>query len=263
MLNKHLYICATGLILTALTCAGPASALPSEAATIDIDAEIIESPQHKARGVLTSGQSADIAAGMSGRLLKAPHKAGQYVKSGTLMAQFDCSRLEAELESRRAAHATRALRYDNQNELLALGAAGQLDVSIARSERDEIAAEISAIEVSMRDCKITAPFSGYIIQRHVNAYETPQIGRPIYSLMRAGSTELSVIVPSSWVKWLKSGQVFDFTVDETGEKMRAKVLRLSAQVDPVSQTIEVTAKPVGKAKARPGMSGFARFDKPK
>ena len=263
MLNGHLYIRTAWLTLSALICPIGGNAHATEAANIDTPSPIVENIDYKARGVLTAGQSADISAGMSGRLLKAPHKKGQYVKSGTLLAQFDCARIEAELESRKTAHATRALRYDNQNELLSLGAAGQLDVSIARSERDELQAEIRTIEVAMRDCKITAPFSGYIIERHVNAHETPQTGQPIYSFMRAGSTELSVIVPSSWVKWLKSGQTFTFTVDETGEKMRAKVLRLSAQVDPVSQTIEITAKPIGKSKSRPGMSGVARFTKPK
>jgi len=272
MLHRHLYIGASGLIFTAVIdlFTGPmafAAEAANEAANIETPSQSTQSSDdqnsnHTARGVLTAGQSADIAAGMSGRLLKAPHKKGQYVKSGTLLAQFDCARLNAELESRKTAHATQSLRYDNQNELLALGAAGELNVSIARSERDEMQAQIRMIDVTMRDCKITAPFSGYITERHVNAFETPQVGQPIYSLIRAGSTELSVIVPSSWVKWLKAGQVFSFKVDETGETVQAKLLRLSAEVDPVSQTIEITAKPVGKAKARPGMSGLASFTKP-
>ncbi len=238
-------------------------AMPAnKTANIDTPQAPHNTSEFNARGVLVAGQSANIAAGMSGRLLKAPHKIGQYVKSGTLLAQFDCARQEAELDARKSAHATQSLRYDNQNELLALGAAGELDVSIARSERDELQAEIRTIQVAMRDCKITAPFSGYITARHVNAYETPQTGQPIYSFIRAGSAELSVITPSNWVKWLKAGQEFSFTVDETGETFRAKLLRLSAEVDPVSQTIEITAKPIGKSTARPGMSGVAHFTVP-
>ncbi len=245
-----------------LLCCGVQHIKASEPTAIDAPAANHNSDIHQARGVLIAGQSADIAAGMSGRLLKAPYKAGQFVKSDTVLAQFDCAQQEAELDARKAAHATQSLRYDNQNELLALGAAGELDVSIARSERDELQAEITTIKVAMRNCTIHAPFSGYITQRHVNAFEAPQTGQPIYSFIRAGSTELSVIAPSKWAAWLNSGQAFSFNVDETGETFTAKVLRLSAQVDPVSQTIEITAKPVGKVKARPGMSGFARFTAP-
>jgi len=212
-----------------------------------------------ARGVLVAGQSADVAAGMTGRLTSAPYKSGQYVKRGTLIAEFDCNRQNAELKSRRAAHATQSLKYENQAELLKMGAAGSLDVSIAKSERDQIAAEVSALEIAMKDCSVSAPFPGFVTARHIDAYETAQAGQPLYSINRAGTTEVSIIAPSNWAAWVKSGARFTFKVDETGEAISAKVARLSAVVDPVSQTIEITANLIGNHKGRPGMSGVAEF----
>jgi len=212
-----------------------------------------------ARGVLVAGQSADVAAGMTGRLISAPYKSGQYIKRGAILAEFDCKRQDAELKSRRAAHATQSLKYDNQSELLQMGAAGALDVSIAKSERDQIAAEVSALEIALKDCKVLAPFPGFVTARHVDAFETPQSGQPLYSLNRAGTTEISVIAPSNWAKWVKPGANFQFKVDETGENVAARVQRLSAVVDPVSQTIEITASLKGKHNGRPGMSGIAVF----
>ena len=211
------------------------------------------------RGVLIAGQSADIAAGMTGQLKSAPYKAGQYVKRGATLAQFNCERQQAELTSRRAAHATQSLKYENQAELLEMGAAGALDVSIARSERDQIAAEVSALEIAMKDCIVFAPFPGFITARHVDAFESAQAGQPLYSLNRAGTTEVSLIAPSDWAAWVKSGAKFTFKIDETNESIPAKVERLSAVVDPVSQTIEITARLTGKHKGRPGMSGIAHF----
>lgn len=219
-----------------------------------------EADQSKsARGVLVAGQSADIAAGMAGRLTSTPFKSGQYVNSGAVIAEFDCDRQRAELTSRRAAHATQSLKYDNQAELLKMGAAGALDVSIAKSERDQIAADVAAMEIALKECTVRAPFPGYVTTRHVDAFETAQIGQPLYSLNRAGTTEISVIAPSDWAGWVKSGTKFTFKVDETGESVAARVQRLSAVVDPVSQTIEITARLTGKHKGRPGMSGVAVF----
>jgi len=123
-----------------------------------------------------------------------------------------------------------------------MGAAGALDVSIAKSERDQIAAEVSVMEIAIKDCTILAPFPGHVTARHVDAFESAQVGQPLYSLNRAGTTEISVIAPSNWAKWVKPGAAFTFKVDETGESVAAKVQRLSAVVDPVSQTIEVTAR---------------------
>ena len=212
-----------------------------------------------ARGVLVAGQSADIAAGMTGRLTSAPYKSGQYVKRGATLAKFDCNRQDAELKSQRAAHATQSLKHDNQAELLKMGAAGALDVSIAKSERDQIAAEVAALEIAMKDCVVLSPFPGFITTRHIDAYETAQAGQPLYSINRAGTTEVSVIAPSHWAGWVKENASFTFKVDETGESIPAKVQRLSAVVDPVSQTIEITARLSGKHKGRPGMSGTAIF----
>lgn len=211
------------------------------------------------RGVLIAGQSADIAAGMTGRLTTAPFKSGQYVKGGATLAEFNCDRQKAELTSRRAAHSTQSLKYENQAELLKMGAAGSLDVSIARSERDQIAAEVSALEIAMKDCTVLAPFPGFVTARHVDAFESAQAGQPLYSINRAGTTEVSVIAPSDWAAWVKPGAKFTFKVDETGESISAKVQRLSAVVDPVSQTIEITARLSGSHKGRPGMSGIAQF----
>ncbi len=240
--------------ITLATLATPALALETAGKVETLDKEPVS-----ARGVLIAGQSADIAAGMTGRLTTAPYKAGQYVERGATIAQFDCDRQDAELKSRRAAHATQSLKYENQAELLAMGAAGELDVSIARSERDQIAAEVSALEIAMKDCTVAAPFPGYVTARHIDAYETAQAGQPLYSLNRAGTTEISVIAPSDWARWVKPGANFTFKVDETGESVAAKVQRLSAVVDPVSQTIEITARLNGKHKGRPGMSGIAMF----
>ena len=236
------------------------SSLSMETAGKAVEAAEIADKTVSARGVLIAGQSADIAAGMTGRLTSAPYKSGQYIGRGVTLAEFDCNRQQAELKSKRAAHATQSLKHDNQAELLKMGAAGALDVSIARSERDQIAAEVSVLEIAIKDCTVFAPFTGFITARHIDAHETAQAGQPLYSINRAGTTEVSVIAPSNWARWVKKGAKFTFKVDETGESIAAKVQRLSAVVDPVSQTIEITARLNGKHKGRPGMSGIAIFE---
>lgn len=232
----------------------------SLAEDINIDLPISENIEtQQARGVLQAGETAEIAAGMSGRLLRAAYKAGQSFKSGALLARFDCTRQEAELSALDQAHKTLSAKYENTSELYNLGAAGQLDVTIARSEMQQAAAERDAIKAGLKDCSVYAPYAGFILERHVSAFETPQLGQPLYSIQRIGSLELSVIAPSKWMRWMKVGQKFDFTVDETGETFKAKIIRTGASVDPVSQTIELTAKPTGRTKSLAGMSGVADF----
>ena len=217
-----------------------------------------------ARGVLRPGQTAEIAAGMSGKLTSAPYRAGQYFKKGAVLAKFDCTRQEAELSALSRAHQTLSLKHENISELYQAGAAGELERSIAQSEMNQAAAERDVIKARLSDCVVTAPFAGYVSVQHVAAFETPAINAPLYSILRAGSLEVSVIAPSAWMRWVKSGTRFDFTVDETGQSFKAKVVRTGAAVDPVSQTIELTARPTGKVgRSLAGMSGVAKFAPPK
>jgi len=233
---------------------------PALSADIDLVLQsdnLIETKQ--TRGVLQAGQTAEIAAGMTGKLIKANYKPGQYFKAGALLARFDCARQKAELQALEQAQNTLSAKHENVSELFALGAAGELDVRIAQSEMQQAKAERDALKVRLKDCSVYAPYAGHVTERHVSAFETPQIGQPLYSIQRANTLELSIIAPSKWLRWMKVGQELNFTVDETGEIFNAKIIRTGASVDPVSQTVELTAKPTGKTKSLAGMSGVADF----
>jgi len=219
-------------MLKTLCLAATALLLSSYASAASINApETPTAEEMTARGVLRASQTAEIAAGMSGRLLKAGYKPGQYFKAGTLLAEFDCTRQEAELAAAVQAKETMRIRHENSAELFTLGAAGELDVTLAKSERQHAAATAEAMRARLRDCAVYAPFSGYVTQRHKSAFETPQAGQPLYSLQRAGALELSVITPSKWMKWMDIGQQFHFTIDET---VRASPPRLFAQAQPLT-----------------------------
>ncbi len=212
-----------------------------------------------ARAIVRAGESVEIAAGLSARLESAPFKAGRYVKRGTEIARFDCARLRADLAARRLAVETLSLRYQSEKELESFGATGALDVAVAKSERDMAKAEANALDVTLKDCSISAPFSAHIAERHVSAYETPQVGEPIYTLIRAGDHEISVIVPAQLGARLKYGSTFTFRPDGVDAPVKAKVVRLAPEIDPVSQTREIMGVAVGKSKLKPGMSGRAEF----
>ena len=234
-------------------------------ASVPVFAASINAPQAKlaenniARGVLRAKQTAEISAAMSGQLLEAPYKSGQFFKSGALLAKFDCVLEEAELAALLQKHETQSLKYETSAELFKHGAAGELEVALAKSEMQQALAEANAIKTRLKYCAVYAPFSGYVTARHISAFETPQRGELLYSLEKAGALELSIIVPSNWVKWLKTGQRLEFSIEETGEIIPAKIMRLGATIDPVSQTLESIANPKASPSALSGMSGHARF----
>lgn len=216
-----------------------------------------------ARGVVRADERAELAASMSGRLVEADYKVGMFFEAGALLARFDCRQQAANLTALSRAHESRQLYYENVAQLLAAGAAGALDVEIARAEMQKAEAEQEQAREIMKGCEIHAPYAGYIVSHHAHAYETLSIGTPLYGIIKHGHLQLSLIVPSDWVRWLKPNLEFGFTIDETDERFRAQIQRLGAEVDPVSQTLEAFAHIYAPSdRVRVGMSGVATFLEP-
>ncbi len=212
------------------------------------------------RGVLKARQTANLAAGMSARILKAPYKPGQRFKRGALLVRFDCERLNAEQGAVDAAKSAAEFKHTNIKELLFAGAAGELEATLAAAEVRRADAELGLIKAKLRDCNIHAPYNGIVQDKHISVFDTPALNAPLLSIVRDGTPEIKLIAPSAWMSWIKSGTRFKFTIDETGQTFPAKVLRTGASVDPVSQTIELTAKFTKSAPgAMAGMSGVASF----
>ena len=258
MLTSLLSFGLSGLLLGL-----PLSAYSSEMTTSPPAQMQNESTTAQARGVLKAKQSANLAAPMSSKILKAPYKPGQHFKRGALLVSFDCERLQAEkralLESKSAA----VLKHENTAELLRAGAAGGLEETLAAAQVRKADAELGVAKARLKDCHVYAPYGGLVEDSFVSAYDTPAAGAPLLSIIRDGAPEIDLIAPSSWLVWLKPGTKFDFTIDETGNTHSAMIVRTGASVDPVSQTIELTAKFTAKTPgALAGMSGVAHFTPP-
>ena len=83
------------------------------------------------------------------------------------------------------------------------------------------------------------------------------------SLDPTSELELDLIVPSNWLRWVNRGTTFIFSVDELGQEYKARVTRLGAKVDAVSQTIKLTGSFVVRPQSvLAGMSGTATFAPP-
>jgi hypothetical protein len=74
----------------------------------------------------------------------------------------------------------------------------------------------------------------------------PRPGQALLDILDDSALELEFLVPSRWLSWLQQGTEFQVRIDETGKTYPAKVQRLAARVDPVSQSIKVNAAIHGK-----------------
>lgn len=235
--------------------------LPDPAAGLSVAPLAASSEAPQARGLIRAVREATLSAAVTGQIIKMPFSEGTSFKKGDLLVEFDCERPQAELRAAQAAMQVEQKTVETNEELERFNSIGKFDLLISVSKLNKAKAEVEALNAQIKGCRISAPFNGGVVERHLRLYESASLGEPLLRIVDTSGLELDVIVPSQWLQWLAPGTPFRFRVDETGEIAEAVVERLLPSVDPVSKTIKIIGRFSDRPAAQviPGMSGSARF----
>jgi membrane fusion protein, multidrug efflux system len=225
-------------------------------------AQEVQSPSPATvRGVIQSASKIEIRSDLNVAVTAANFRKGMAFKKDDLLVAFDCARFKAERSAASASANAASIELRQKRTLLKHGAAGKGDVELAGAAVSKSLAERDVIDQRLKDCIITAPFDGRVVVTSINVLEMPKPGEPLLVIIDDSDLEVELVMPSQWLSKVKQDSTFSFLVDETGEALKGTVSRFGAEVDPVSQTIEV----IGKLRApsqtiRSGMSGTVTLD---
>ena len=214
----------------------------------------------RVRGIVAAPARAQLSVETNARITKLPFREGQAFGKGDVLAAYDCRLPETALRAARAAWQAANLKARSKKRLVKFQAAGKLDARIAMAESAKALAEVEAAKIKVSRCKVLAPFSGRVVERHAEEHETPGVGKPLITIVSTGRLEVEMIAPSKWLAWIRKGDSFTFKVDETGAVLAGRIERIGAVVDAVSQTVRlhgVLEDP--PPDVLPGMSGTAQF----
>lgn len=212
---------------------------------------------------LSALQQTLLSAEIAARIASLPFKEGDAFKAGQLLVSFDCALFRAQLAKADAATEAARQTLKVNRRLAELGSISTLEVDQAAGKAKESEAEAAAMRVTVSKCAIAAPYSGRVAKLHVEPFQYVQQGKPIVEILDSQKLEVKLIVPSKWLAWLNKDTRFDIHVDELNRDYKARVTRLGARIDPVSQSVSLAGEVDG---AHPellsGMSGWASFTPP-
>lgn len=213
------------------------------------------------RVLVTTQDRAVLAGELAARIDKMAVRPGQAFRKGDLLISFDCAAYKAQRATAAADYRQADAQLKSQKRLFELRSVGELDVVMAEAARDRTLAQLQLQDVYLDRCKITAPYDGAVVQWLSQPYQIANPGDELMEIIGSGNLELELIVPSSWLSWLSTGQSFQARIEETGSVIAATTERIGADIDPVSQTVKVFAAINGDAGTLlPGMSGVAVFE---
>ena len=212
-----------------------------------------------AQGVVQSEDEAVIASRMTALITALPLDTGQSFARGQLLVRFDCSQMQAQLNAADAASAAYQKTYDTNVELDQYKAIGTNEVAVSKANLGKAVAEAAAVRAATSQCEITAPFAGKVVERIAHPHDVAASGQPLLKIQGAGALKVEMMTPSRWLTWMKPGTPFDFKLEETGQTVHGRIVRLGAAIDPVSKTLRVTGELHAEGTVLPGMSGAAHF----
>jgi len=212
------------------------------------------------RGLIKPTTTTLISSEIAAQIQSLPYKAGDAFSKGDTLVKFNCALFRARYAVSQAEYEASQKDLENKQRLLKLNAVSNIDVDLAAIEAKRLKASLRVAGVMVSLCVIKAPYSGRVIDAKVNQYESVGQDQELLSILDDKDLEIEIIVPSEWLVWLTEDIPFQFSVDETGAVYEAKVKKIGAVVDPISQTILVKGKFQQSTDLLAGMSGTARFE---
>lgn len=204
-----------------------------------------------------------VASELAAKIDKFEFREGESFKTGQVLITFDCKTQQAQYQKSKASMMIAERNYQANKKLLDLGSVGRIEYENSQSEYLKAKADSDELGALVAKCKIIAPFNGRVAEQKVRSQQFVQPGQPLLDILDNSALELEFIVPSKWSTWLVNGYDFQVKVDETGKSYPAKISRVGARIDPVSQTYKVAAIVNGEfADLTPGMSGVVEIKPP-
>lgn len=98
---------------------------------------------------------------------------------------------------------------------------------------------IKSAEERLDKYTMYAPFSGVLTQASINTGTLVRVGQQLGTLMNTGSYELQATVPLSDLTYIKVGNQVQLTSDDIKGTWTGRIRRISDQIDPTSQTVQI------------------------
>lgn len=185
---------------------------------------------------------------------------GDNFKKDDTLILLDCTVNKAFLQKAQAQLKMRQSEHQANSRLSKLNAISGIEVQKSRALVEEAKADIIMRKKTVNDCDIKAPFDGQVIDIEVNQFETVSQGQSLINILDNRSLYIELIIPSSWLSWLKVDDTFDLQIKETNKSYPASIKKIIPNVDAVSQSVEVRGEIVGEyEELLAGMSGKAHF----
>lgn len=199
------------------------------------------SPFLSVSGKIQATNSADLSTRMMGYVNKVHVNVGDKVRKGQLLVSINNSDLQAKkaqinagITEANAALSNAQKDYNRFKNLFADNSASQKEMDDMTANYEMAKARVEGanqmkneINAQFAYSNITAPFSGTVTSKNVEAGNMANPGVPLISIETPGNFEVMAMVPETEISEIKSGTTVDVLVKSINKTLKGKVKEVS------------------------------------
>lgn len=107
---------------------------------------------------------------------------------------------------------------------------------------EELIAEIAKVELQIEHARVTAPFTGTIVERSVDLGQSVRASDSLFGLASFSPLYADVFLSESDSRTVKPGQTASIRLDVAAASVEGRIVRISPVVDDETGTVKVTAE---------------------
>lgn len=259
VVGKSLLMPVFALLSAGLVPAGSTFAAPGDADSIVVQARDVD-VGFPAEATVEAVRQATVAAQVAGRVLDMRVDAGQRVRQGEVLLHIDAREAAGSDASARATLAQANVAFERTRNLHAQKFVSQAALDQAEAALKAAQGAAASSGAGLSHGTVTAPISGVVAQRLVEAGEMASLGRPLVTVFDPKGLRVVATLPQYRLAEVKSAPRARIEFPETGRWIDAARVEILPTVDSRSHT--ATARlylPEGTEGVVPGMYARAHF----
>lgn len=204
---------------------------------------------------------ATLAAEVPGTVEKLTADVGDRVVAGRILVSIDTRALQQQLAEAEALHVQAVDRHERAESLYEKRSITKQAHADAVAGRDVAAARLASMRLLLEKSEVKAPWTGRVASRRVEVGDYASPGQPLIELLQIDRLKVRGAAPAADVPYLALGSSVTVRVDAfPGEVFEGQVVRLGAELDPNTRTLDVDAVLAnGDGRLRPGLFGQMRI----
>lgn len=189
----------------------------------------------RAEGQALPDRDTGILAETSGEITEVLVDKGDAVEADQLIARFDTTKMDAEIEKATQSLAQAQRDFDNAQQLLNKGVSTVDRLTAARARLAAAQSDLTNAQESLKNADIRAPFAGRLESLSINAGEFINAGTPVSRIVDNAPLTISIQVPQQALAQLSVGQLADVTFI-TGAQAEGTLNFISSNADAETRT---------------------------